>query len=99
MKVLANNPDNIIKPGMICDLTLLEAKNSANVVDYRAVSHDDAGTFVYKLDASRTSVTKQPVKTGNVSKEGIEIISGLQAGDEVVCEGINKISNNSKIVL
>lgn len=99
VKVLADNPGNIIKPGMICDLTLESEQSSTNVVDYRAVTHDTQGTFVYKLDASRSSVIKQTVKTGRISHEGIEILSGLQPGDEVVCEGIEKVSNNSKIVL
>jgi len=97
VKVLANNPNNIIKPGMICDLTLVGDQTTSNVVDYRAVTHDNQGTYVYKVDAARTGVVKQPVKTGRTGSEGIEIVAGLQSGDEVVCEGLEKISENSKI--
>jgi RND family efflux transporter MFP subunit len=99
VKILANNPDNLMKPGMIGDVTLEGDQTSANVIDYLAVTRDSKGTFVYKVDGSRTSVAKQPVKTGHISSEGIEIIEGLKVGDEVVCEGLEKISENSKIEL
>ncbi len=89
----------MIKPGMICDLTLVGDQTSTKVVDYRAVTHDSKGTYVYKIDAARTVVVKQPVKTGRTGNEGIEIVAGLQPGDEVVCEGLEKISENSKIEL
>lgn len=99
VKVLADNPYRSIKPGMICDIAIVGEQRAANVVDYTAVSKDAKGTFVYKVDAARTSVTRQPVKTGTIGNEGIEIVSGLNIGDEVVCEGLDKLNDNSKITL
>jgi RND family efflux transporter MFP subunit len=99
VKVLADNPDHIIKPGMICDLKLEGAQQTGFVVDYRAVSRDNTGTYVYKVIDNRTRVAKQRVKTGYITSEGIEILAGLEAGDEVVCEGLNKLKDNCKISL
>jgi RND family efflux transporter MFP subunit len=99
VKVLADNPGLVIKPGMVCDISLNSDQAPANVVDYRAVTHDVNGAFVYKVNTSKTAVTKQPVQTGQTTPDGIEIIAGLQPGDEVVCVGLNKISDNSKIEL
>ena len=99
VRVLANNPNNLIKPGMICDVVLAAKRSSAITVDYRAISHDSEGAFVYKLVDNRTSVAKQPVKIGQMVNNGIEVLSGLELNDEVVCEGLEKITNNSKIIL
>ncbi len=99
VKVLAENPERIIKPGMICDITLEYDQTATNVVDSRAVTHDMDGSFVYKVTPSKTSIIKQRVQTGKISSEGIEILSGLLPGDEVVCEGLDKLSDNSKIEL
>lgn len=99
VRVLADNPDNKIKPGMICDIVLEVNHGTEKVVDYRAISHDSEGSFVYKVSANHTSVTRQSVKVGQMVNNGIEILSGLQTNDEVVCEGLEKITNNSKISL
>jgi RND family efflux transporter MFP subunit len=99
VKILADNPELIIKPGMICDISLNCDQAPVNVVDYRAVTHDVNGAFVYKVNPSKTAVTKQPIQTGQTTPDGIEILAGLQPGDEVVCVGLNKISDNSKIEL
>jgi len=99
VKVLAENPGLIIKPGMICDISLACDHSASIVVDYRAVTHDVDGAFVYKVNPSKTTVTKQAVQTGQTTPDGTEILTGLMPGDEVVCVGLNKISDNSKIEL
>jgi len=99
VKVLADNPAHIIKPGMICDLRLNSPQEMVSVVDYCAVTEDEMGTYVYKITDNRTRVERQAVKTGHVTTDGIEIVSGLQIGDEVACEGLNKLKDNSKITL
>lgn len=99
VKIVAENPERIIKPGMICDLTIECPQEDINIIDYRAITTDMEGAFVYKISPSRDAVIKQHVKTGKTSEEGIEIISGLMAGDEVVCEGLYKLTDNSKIEL
>ena len=101
VKILAENPGNKIKPGMVCDVTLnLNRETVSLVVPYKAVSKDvDGKTFVFIVSPDGTKVIKQNVTVGNYRESGIEVLSGLTPGQVVVSAGCEKLSNNSLISL
>jgi RND family efflux transporter MFP subunit len=101
VKILADNPGNKIKPGMVCDVILnLNRETFSLVVPYKAVSKDSDGkTFVFVVSVDGTRVIKQNVTVGNYRESGIEVLSGLTPGQVVVSAGCEKLSNNSLISL
>jgi RND family efflux transporter, MFP subunit len=101
VKILADNPGNKIKPGMVCDVILnLNRETFSLMVPYKAVSKDSDGkTFVFVVSADGTRVIKQNVTVGNYRESGIEVLSGLTPGQVVVSAGCEKLSNNSLISL
>ena len=101
VKILADNPGNKIKPGMVCDVILnLNHETVSLVVPYKAVSKDtDGKTFVYVVSADGTRVIKQNVTVGNYRESGIEVLSGLTPGQVVVSAGCEKLTDNSLISL
>lgn len=48
-----------------------------------AVQSDEKGNYVFVIDAGN-KVSRRPVKVGNVSDEGITIVSGLNGQEQVV---------------
>jgi RND family efflux transporter MFP subunit len=101
VKIIADNPGHIIKPGMVCDVMLdFNRETVSLVVPYKAVSKDSEGkTFVFLVSTDRKSVIKQIITVGNYRESGIEVLSGLTTGQVVVSEGCEKLADNSLISL
>ncbi|MFT3738271.1 MAG: efflux RND transporter periplasmic adaptor subunit [Breznakibacter sp.] len=99
VKVLADNPSQEIKPGMVCDVTVACDPRQVLAVDYSAVTHGVDGAFVFKVSPDNTSVVKQPITVGQMTRDGIEILAGLNEGDVVVSQGKDKLKENSQITL
>jgi len=55
--------------------------------------------FVIQESGSETSVLRRQVKTGNVRNGRVEIVSGLQAGEQVVTVGQIKLRNDQPVVI
>lgn len=101
VKITVKNPGLLLKPGMVCDVNLgINANKEVLSVAYQAVNKDkDNNSFVFVADPSKKIVRKRIIKTGNYQNDNIEVLSGLSAGEQVVKEGGNKLSDNSKISL
>jgi RND family efflux transporter MFP subunit len=99
VKISVTNPNRVLKPGMVCDVTLETGKESpVPVISYHAVGKDSDGkNYVFLVNPEGTSVKKQTVTVGRYNCDKIEILSGLKEGDEVVASGMEKLSDNSLI--
>ena len=99
VKILVNNAGRELKPGMVCDVSIgFDPEKSILVVPKRAVGKDPSGnTYVFVVAPGNTSVKKQVVTVGKYHEAGIEVTGGLTEGQVVVSEGIEKLSDNSKI--
>ena len=83
-KFIFEQKDERIKSGMTANIEIsLELKNNVLVVPQKAVISRDSSKFVMVFD-SRKGVERQ-VKTGLRSSDGfVEILEGLETGDQVV---------------
>lgn len=83
-----------LMPGMVCKVTL--ASQSEGIVIPASVVRTDAdGRYVWIVDGDR--VGKRYVSVGGFSGRGISVESGLQPGDRVICEGIQKVSSGMRV--
>jgi RND family efflux transporter MFP subunit len=98
-KITVNNPTLELKPGMVCDVTLnLTTERELMLVPCQSVIQDNDGNhFVYVVDTGRKRVKKQRVEVGNYSGTNLEILSGLTRGETIICEGKEKLSDNTLI--
>ncbi len=101
VKITVKNPELEIKPGMVCDVVLnTSAEKTMVLVPYNSVSKDtDGNLFVFVVSPDKKTVKKQVVKVGGYQTNGLEIISGLAAGQTIVIEGKEKLFDNSLISL
>jgi RND family efflux transporter MFP subunit len=99
VKVLANNPSLMLKPGMVCDVSIpVEGNIKQLLIPYRAVSTDDNGNpYVYVINEGTKRVSKQNIEIGNYSDSHIIVLSGLTEGSLIVVDGKEKLSNNQLI--
>jgi membrane fusion protein, multidrug efflux system len=91
MKARIPNAEHQLKPGMFANLDLtLTLRQDAIMVPESALLTMGERTAVYVIAADGTAQMR-PVKVGLRTPNQIEILSGVQAGEKVVAEGLQKV--------
>jgi RND family efflux transporter MFP subunit len=72
-----------IRPGGFATASLSSGSAMAPLLPESAVQSDEKGNYVFVIEAGN-KVSRRPVKVGNVSDEGITIVSGLNGQEQVV---------------
>ncbi|QAU33945.1 MdtA/MuxA family multidrug efflux RND transporter periplasmic adaptor subunit [Janthinobacterium sp. 17J80-10] len=98
-KALFPNTDNTLFPNQFVNIRLLtETRANATVAPNAAIQRGSQGPFVYVVGADNT-VTVKPVKPGPV-EAGVTLISeGLNAGEIVVVNGVDKLREGAKVAV
>ena len=98
VKVGITNPQGRLLPGMVCNA---QVQGSATtpfylIVPPQSVELDvDNSRFVWTVVNGKAH--QQPVTTGDFEGDGIVILSGLKAGDQVIINGQQKVSEGMKV--
>lgn len=91
MKARIPNADHHLKPGMFANLDLtLTLRQDAIVIPESALMSQGERTSVYVIGADGNAQVR-PVKVGMRIPNQIEILTGLEPGEKVVAEGIQKV--------
>jgi RND family efflux transporter MFP subunit len=78
------NPQHILLPGLYADATVtLEKKDNALAVPLQALDQTNGKTTVDIVDASDKTAVRQ-IQPGIQTPNEVEVLSGLQEGDQVV---------------
>lgn len=98
LKALFANKDEALYPNQFVNLRLQTGTlKQATVIPSQALQLSSDGSFVYVINKDLT-VTRKEVKTGPALGETQQaILSGVSAGEQVVTEGIDRLSNGSKV--
>ncbi len=94
-----------LRSGMSAEVTFRfksAGKSKSIMVPAFAVCEDRGGRFVYTvkpLDAATGTIERKAVKSGDITGDGIEILSGLAEGDMVVTAGVSRIKPGQKVKL
>ncbi|MBU0475475.1 MAG: efflux RND transporter periplasmic adaptor subunit [Bacteroidetes bacterium] len=97
IKIGIVNRNYEMKPGMICNV-LINKQNVASglLVPSRAVLVDEKGNnFVYVVNQNKA--VRKHVMTGRLLRNGVEVTSGLNEGEQIVVTGQQKLVDNSLI--
>ena len=90
-----------IKPNLNTKIKVNDYSNlNAILVDENVIGIDSNNDkYVYKIDKKNDEVyvIKMIVKTGKNSGKFVEIVSGLNENDEIVSEGIRKLTDKTKV--
>ena len=94
----------LLLPGMAVEVEMQFGGEvgAAYVVPANAVSADREGAFVYVVESSgggAGKVVKRSVETGRLAAAGLEVVSGLSAGEKVVTAGLNRIEDGQPVRL
>ena len=93
---IIKNPNNLLKPGLMVNLTFNFNDRESFFIRENAVFNQDNISYVYLVN-KKNIVLKKKVNVG-LRKDGlVEIIDGLSSFDLVVYEGINKIKEGTSV--
>ncbi len=96
------NPDNLLRPNQVAKLQIIDYtnKNAIAIPTNSVLSNGDGTKYVYTAENSngKTGIAKKVViTTGQSSGNLTEILSGLDALDIIVTEGLNTITEGTKL--
>lgn len=93
------NPDAVLRPGQFVRINLIGAeRHAAFKVPQRAVLNGPQGKFVFIVDKDSKAQVR-PVETAEWTKDSWVIIRGLNAGDQVIVDGMMKIGPGAPVKL
>jgi membrane fusion protein, multidrug efflux system len=102
IEVSVPNPENLLRPNQVAKLQIIDySKKNAIVIPTNIIQSNGDGTkFVYVADKinGKTAIAKKVIITLGQSSENVtEILSGLDATDTIVTEGLNTIQEGTKL--
>ncbi|KAF5061008.1 Macrolide export protein MacA [anaerobic digester metagenome] len=87
VKINVKNPEGLLKPGMIANVTIHTGSQKAVLIPLDSVLQRADGSAVFVYDSVSKTVKRKLVTTGEICGSSIEILSGLEFGEEIVIEG------------
>ncbi len=99
VKLRINNKNREIKPGMVCNIGLpLNTGPAGILVPVQSVMTDaNAVNYVFVVDKENQRVSRRNILTSKFVGNQLFITSGLKPGEWIVVNGVQKLSNNSKV--
>ena len=92
------NPEALLRPGMLLSVEVASAPREALVVPEIAIGSIGTQQFVYRVEADGSA--KQVRVTLGARRTGeVEIIAGLEEGQQVVTDGLVRMRDGIKVVV
>jgi len=97
LRALFKNPKAILIPGAYVTVSLQDQnKKEALLIPQAAIQEDQTGKFVMQVSKDN-EVKKQNITTGSIYGVNIVVKSGLQVGDLIIEEGLQKVRSGVKV--
>lgn len=93
------NPDQILISGMFMEIVLTANPRTSLSIPEEAVQPVGPKTFVFKVEENDDTLTakRTEVKLGALENGFLEVLSGLNASDKVITEGVIRVRDGSEV--
>lgn len=99
LKARFSNQDDVLFPNQFVNARLLvDTQQDAVVIPAAALQMGNEGNFVWVLNADN-KVSKHTVIAGIQDSQKVVITAGLSAGDRVVTDGIDRLTEGASVVV
>jgi membrane fusion protein, multidrug efflux system len=97
LKSLFANTDNALFPNQFVNVHLLvDTKHNLTIVPAAAIQRGPQGTYVYAADTDNTAKIRI-VTIAQTAGDSVGLSAGLNSGDLVVIDGLDKLQDGTKI--
>jgi multidrug efflux system membrane fusion protein len=79
-------------------LLLIDTKHNAVIIPTAAIQRSPQSTFVWVIRKDNTAEVRN-ITTGIVDGDNISVTDGVEAGDRVVIDGIDKLQQDSRVTV
>ncbi len=96
-KLLINNPDLKLRPGMFVKADIITArKDSVIVIPKNVILSGNRGKYVFVVERNNAAADRM-ITTGIENKDFVEVIEGLKENDKLIIKGFETLRDNSKV--
>lgn len=102
VEIKIDNKNGKLKPHLLTNVIINDYNtDQAIVLPSIIIKEDMKGSFIYVIgkDNGNKASTKKYIKTGISYKDKTEVIDGLSAGDVIITDGYNNVSNGSVVTI
>ncbi len=98
LKSMFTNADNALFPNQFVNVHLLvDTKRNLTIVPAAAIQRGPQGTYVYAADTDNTAKIRI-VTIAQTTGDSVGLSAGLNSGDRVVIDGLDKLQDGTKII-
>jgi multidrug efflux system membrane fusion protein len=99
LKAAFANDDGALFPNQFVNVRLvIDTVHKTTVLPPAAIQHGAPGAFVFFISPDDT-IAIQPVKTGVSTATLVQVVSGIQPGDRVVIDGVDRLRDGTRVYL
>jgi membrane fusion protein (multidrug efflux system) len=95
VRAVVPNADLALKPGMFLNVALARDAHEALMVPEAALVPEQSRQFLFVIEDGRA--TRREVRIGGRQPGRVEIVSGLEVGDQVIVEGTQKVREGGEV--
>lgn len=95
IEITVPNPGYRLKPGMYAEMEMVQNRRSGLMLPIAAVVDRGGQKFVFSVAADRARM--EPVVTGAINGDEIEIVSGLRGSENIVSSGADRLENGDRL--
>lgn len=105
VRITIVDPDERIKSGMAANVNFEfvdeDVSKKELIIPASGVGEDANGRFVFLIEGNDNiyQVKKQPIEIGDLTPDGFEVTSGLQAGQKIATAGLQTLLDGQKVKL
>jgi len=96
LRALFDNDDESLFPNQSVNIRLRLGSDEAILIPDASVQFGNKGTYVYVVNDDGTAAVR-PVKLGAGHEGQVAVLDGLQAGERVVLEGLDRLHDGGKV--
>lgn len=98
IRILANNDNQKLLPGMYVRVNMSRAKvDNAILVPEQAIQHDISGKANVTVIDQKGQAQSKTVQLGQRYQNSYVITQGIQAGEKIIVEGVDRIQPNQQL--
>lgn len=90
------NPDRALKPGMLLTVDVTRNRRPALMVPEEAIFMEKERKFVWVVNGE-SAVAMRKITTDRRRPGEVEVLSGLEAGERVIVQGVNRVRDGSPV--
>ncbi len=101
VRVLLPNPERLLKPGMLMQVTLIKNPRTTLIIPEAALMPLGAEQFVYKAapDGSGYKAERRKILIGSRRPGEVEVLEGLTEGDLVITHGAMRVREGQAVTV